>query len=38
MSDSETRNDQLVREFFVALSTGDLEALRGCCTPTAAGR
>ena len=28
MSEGETRNDQLVREFFATLSTGDLEALR----------
>src|SRR4249920_3857675 len=28
MADGETRNEQLVREFFETLSTGDLEALR----------
>ena len=28
MADDETRNEQLVREFFETLSTGDLEALR----------
>jgi len=28
MNDGETRNEQLVREFFATLSTGDLEALR----------
>ena len=33
MSDSETRNDQLVREFFATLSTGDLEALRALLHP-----
>src|SRR6478672_13644107 len=28
VADGETRNEQLVREFFETLSTGDLEALR----------
>ena len=28
MADAETRNEQLVREFFETLSSGDLEALR----------
>ena len=33
MSDSETRNEELVREFFATLSTGDLEALRPLLHP-----
>ena len=33
MADGETRNEQLVREFFETLSTGDLEALRARLHP-----
>ena len=33
MADGETRNDELVREFFATLSTGDLEALRALLHP-----
>ena len=33
MSDSETGNDRLVRDFFATLSTGDLEALRALLHP-----
>ena len=33
MSESETRNQQLVRDFFATLSTGDLEALRSLLHP-----
>ena len=33
MSEGETRNDQLVREFFATLNTGDLEALRQLLHP-----
>ena len=33
MADGETRNVQLVREFFATLSTGDLEALRALLHP-----